>query len=94
MRKYELVLIFSPKSREEKRKKVIGEIEKIIKKGKGKVEKVTPWGKKKFAYLIEKEKEGWYYLILFSTEVENLSQIEKELKLKEEILRFLIIRRG
>lgn len=92
VRKYELTLIISPKTREKERKKIVAEIRKIVEREKGKIEKITAWGKKFFAYLIEKEKEGWYYLVWFSLAPEKLPLLERELKLEKKVLRYLIIR--
>ncbi|HIE44020.1 MAG TPA: 30S ribosomal protein S6 [Candidatus Omnitrophica bacterium] len=89
MNSYELTLICKPDLKEEKQKKVIEGLKKII--GGTKV-KVDLWGKRPLAYDIKKKKEGVYYLLSFEAKPEILPTLEKELRLEEDVIRYLIVR--
>jgi len=91
MRKYELTVVLSPQLNGEDVKKAAGAVEAVVEKVKGKVEKKEEWGKKELAYPIKKQTEGIY--VLFNVELagKELVRVDKELKLMDDILRFLIV---
>lgn len=90
---YELALILSAKLAEEKQKKILGEIDKYIKDISSASENAKLLGKKKFAYPIKRETEGFYYIITFSCESKETAKLSNKLKLNEEVLRYLILRK-
>ena len=49
-------------------------------------------GKKKLAYEVKKKKEGHYYLYHIKVDGSKIAQIEKDLRLDEDILRHLFVR--
>jgi small subunit ribosomal protein S6 len=91
MRDYELVLIVSPEIGEEKVKKTIESVKKLIASLKGKVVKTTDWGKKELAYPIRKLNQGSYFLLVLNFPADSLQELAKKLKLEENIIRYLII---
>ncbi len=58
------------------------------------VTKEEDMGERKLAYLIKKHDRGHYYLYEFEASPEKIKQFEKSLKLKTEILKMLIVRKG
>lgn len=89
--KYELVCIFSPKMTEKELEKEIDNISKLLQKiGAEKVES-SNWGKKSLAYEINKFTDGYYVQYNFLVETENVKEINKKLKLEDNIIRFLIV---
>jgi small subunit ribosomal protein S6 len=97
MRTYELTLIFKPDLKEEEQDKIIGGLKKVVegKKGRpGKVVSAKLWGRKPLAYQIKKQKEGIYHLVAFEIEPQVLEELEKKIKLEEDIIRHLIVRLG
>lgn len=94
MQGYELTLILRPDLEEKEQKKVLEKLKKIVEGTKGaKVEKVDSWGKRPLAYEVKKQKEGVYYLLSLLTPPETFPELEKEMKLNENIVRFLIVKR-
>lgn len=90
---YELVYILTPKLTEDDAKKRAAEISQSIG---GEVEKVAMedfWGKRKLAYPINKFTDGYYVVLQFATEPEAVAKIEKDFRLQEEIIRFLVIKK-
>ncbi len=93
MNNYEAVFIFRANLDNDAQEKLINEIKEVIAKHKGEVEQVQSWGKRKFTFLIKKQSEGIYYLVLFKLTSTFVKKIENTFKLNDSILRVLIIRK-
>ena len=93
MNNYEAVFIFRANLDKDAQEKLIEEIKELIVKNKGEVEQVQSWGKRKFTFLIKKQSEGTYYLVLFKLASAAVKKIESIFKLNDSILRVLIIRK-
>ena len=65
---------------------------KIIKDGGGKVHKTENWGLRNLAYRINKNRKGHYVLIETDTPPEALHEMERNMRLNEDVLRFLSVR--
>jgi len=92
-RAYEMLIILDPKLDEEKRNKSIEEVKKIIEGADGEITLEDNWGIKKLAYEIKKREEGYYVNFEFLIPPDQLNEIKDKLKLKKEVLRFLILRK-
>ncbi|MCJ7829674.1 30S ribosomal protein S6 [Patescibacteria group bacterium] len=90
---YELTLILDADLSAEDQKKLTEKIKKIIEDAKGQVEKTNDWGKKELAYPIKKKKMGFYFLWEIKLTPDDLDKIDKKLKIEEEVLRYLILRK-
>lgn len=75
-----------------KKKELITKIKKILTEAKGKVEKTDEWGKKSLAYPVRKKEEGDYLFWEVLLPEESPAQIDKKLRLENEILRYLLVR--
>ncbi len=91
-RKYELMAIFAPELEEDAVEKEIEKLKQDISSRNGEVEKVDNWGKRKLAYEIKKKKEGTYVVLNFSLPPSEVNNFKSNLKLNENILRFMIIK--
>ena len=65
----------------------------LTKKG-AKIEKVDLWGKRRLAYPVKKQNDGYYVLINFEIEPDAIFEIDRVIKIREEILRHLIVKIG
>lgn len=92
MKNYENIVIFDSGLGEEEVKGKVEEITKIVDKHKGKVKTTDIWGKRIFAYPIKKKREGFYVLFGMELPPESIGALKKELDLKEEILRYFILK--
>ena len=92
MNKYELAVVFNPNLDEEALKAEFDKVQEYIARYGGTVEKVDDWGKRRLAYEIKKVTEGFYNFITFAAESSAPSGIEKEMRIRENVLRYLIIR--
>ena len=90
--KYELVYIIDPDVDEEARKALIERFGAMIESNGGSVEKTDEWGKRHLAYPINDKNEGYYVLVNFSADANVPREMERNLGITENILRYLVIR--
>ena len=76
---------------EEDRKNAIEKIKNYIEKN-GEIKKTEDMGKRKLAYEVKKNKEGYYYIIEFTTNPENITELERIYRITDEILKFIVVR--
>lgn len=93
MRKYELIYVLSPALSEEELAAAKERVQSLV-ASLGEVGEVQDWGRKRLAYEIQDFKEGVYGLINFSAEANAPSEIERVLKITDNVLRFLVVRQG
>lgn len=92
MNKYELVYIIAPDVDEEGRKALRERINDLIARDGGEVVKVEDWGKRRLAYTIDYKTEGWYVLVNFNGDSEMPREIERNLGIIDQVIRYQIIR--
>ena len=90
MQKYEVVVIISPDQEETALNALIEKIKGWITDDGGQIDSVDNWGKRRLAYLIRKQREGIY--VLFKTQMPTTltAVLERNLRLQEAVMRFLI----
>lgn len=91
MNKYESVLIINPTVDEEKLKELEKTYTDMI-NNEGKLEKVEELGKKKLAYKVKKNDEGIYVVFYFEAKPTLISELERNFRITDEIIKFLVIR--
>lgn len=64
----------------------------IIKKNKGKVTKTEYCGLRPFAYPIKKNRKGHYVILNVDAPSDSMKELERNLKINEDILRFQTVR--
>lgn len=89
---YETVFIARQDLSESQVKELTDGYSKIITDNGGKVTKVENWGLKTLAYKINKNRRGFYVLIETDTPAPALHEVERNMRLNEDILRFMSIR--
>ncbi|MCK5460507.1 30S ribosomal protein S6 [Candidatus Gracilibacteria bacterium] len=91
MQKYEIMAIVKNSLDEITAKKVCQTqiLDKIKKLG-GNISFEDFWGERGFAYKINKQTWGYYFLAQFELDGANLSEMKQELNLEKELVRFLI----
>lgn len=94
MREYEVMYILQPDFDEEKVNAAVEKFSGLIQANGGTVTNVEKWGKRRLAYEIKGQREGNYVLVLFSGEPAVSSELDRVMKISDEVLRHLIIRKG
>ena len=92
MYQYELGVIVSAKLEEDAQKAELDRVQELVTRFGGTIDKVDNWGRRKLAYPIDKQADGIYSFITFSSEGGVPAEIENRLRILENVLRFLIIR--
>ena len=93
MNKYELVLVVNAKIEDDARAAVVDKAKAYVERFGGKVTEVEDWGKRKLAYEIQHMKEGFYYFIQFEAAAEAPAEIERRVRIMENVLRYLVVRK-
>lgn len=91
MRQYELIYIVHPELDENAFNGVVERISDWIRTGDGEIENTDIWGVRKLAYPIRKQEEGQYVFLLINIEPTFVSELERNLRFLEPILRYSII---
>ena len=92
MNKYESVIIVDPNLTEEALKALETKFTGLINEN-GKVESVENMGKKRLAYEIKKKKEATYMLINFEAAPNLIEELERNYRITDEILKFIVVRK-
>jgi small subunit ribosomal protein S6 len=90
MRNYELAYIAHPELDDEKLEELEGRVKGWIENSGGKIDTIDRWGKRKLAYPINKQTDGYYFFVQVELPPQGGALIERDLRLSEQILRFLI----
>ncbi len=90
MREYELVFIVHPDLDETATNDVVEKIKGWITEAGGLVNKTDPWGKRRLAYPIRKQNSGQYFLLNVQIAPSFVTELERNLRFLEPVMRFLI----
>lgn len=89
MRKYEVMYIIRPDLEQEALQAVVEKFQGIIQNG-GEITKHDVLGKRRLAYEINKIRDGVYVLVNFTATTEVINELERILKISDEVIRYLI----
>ena len=92
MSKYELALVVNARIEEEARNAVVDRAKEYVTRAGGSITDVDAWGKKRLAYPIQKMDDGFYYFIHFEAETEVPAKVEQDVRIMDNVLRFLIVK--
>lgn len=92
MRQYEITFIVRPDVEAEDLTTVVDKVKSLVTSGGGQVAEVNVWGRRHLAYPIANVTEGQYVFMRAQMSVQMVSSLERDLRLTEQILRFLIVR--
>jgi small subunit ribosomal protein S6 len=90
MRKYEVMYIIRTDVEEEAVQSLIEKFQGIISNG-GEITKHNVMGKRRLAYEINKHRDGIYVLVNFSSAPTVVAELERILKISDEVIRYLIV---
>jgi len=92
MRKYETIFILDPDLEEEQVQSAIEKVKGIITQTNGEIQKVEDWGKRKLAYEVKKKSKGHYILIHFLGTPALLSELERNFRVMDAVIKFQSVR--
>ena len=89
---YESVVIARPELTEVQVDKLVDDLSEIITKDKGKIIKIEKWGLRSFAYKINKNKKGHYFMLILDSAPSTIFEYERKMRINEDIIRFLTLK--
>jgi len=96
MREYELYLVLDAEAEEEDVEAILERVTELVSAGdgeaSGEVTRVDARGKRRLAYPIKKRRESRDFVLTLNTPPQALADIERFLKLEEQVLRYLLVR--
>ena len=92
MPQYEIAFIVHPEVDENGVAELTEKSQGWVTAGGGTVDKVERQGKKRLAYPIRKQREGHYVLLQTTMKANGPLEIERNLRLTEQVVRFMITR--
>ena len=89
---YELMVIFDPEVDERQVAPKLDGFLKVITTDGGTIENVDIWGRRRLAYEIKKKTEGIYAVVNITATSEATQELDRQLKLNEQIMRTKVLR--
>lgn len=93
MKRYEVIVIVKSDLTEEDITALIDRCQAIITDRKGVIAKVDKWGKRRLAYEINKQKDGFYFLIDCAGDGPIVAELERNFKIDDRILKFMTVKK-
>ena len=92
MNKYELTVVVNAKIEDDARVATVEKVKEYVARYGGTITNVDEWGKKRLADEIQKMKEGFYYFIQFEADATAPAEIERHVRIMENVIRYLCVR--
>jgi small subunit ribosomal protein S6 len=92
-RDYELGFILNPEVSEEQTRAILDRVEQVVANYGGQIVRVNQWGRRRLAYPIEHHRDGFYTFVDMILTPETVIELERTLKVSEEVLRHIVKRR-
>ena len=93
MNKYELTLVVNAKIEDDERAAAVEKAKESITRFGGTVTEVEDAGKKRLAYEIQKMKERLYYFVQFDAPATCPAEVEKRVRIVDNVIRYLCVRK-
>jgi small subunit ribosomal protein S6 len=91
-RVYEILLIADPNLGEPEVDALAATVQGYIEKEGARVQKVEKWGKKRLAYLVKKQREGSYVLLVVEGKAAIVKELERRIRVTDGVLKFITVR--
>jgi small subunit ribosomal protein S6 len=92
MHRYETLFILNPELPEAQVRETIDRLRRLIENMGGQIAELQDWGMRELAYPIQKQPRGTYVLVQYSARPDVVKELERTMKLADEILRFISVR--
>jgi small subunit ribosomal protein S6 len=92
MATYEMMLVLDPEMSKEQVDGFVEKLKQSLGDRGAEVLKVEEWGLQTLAYEIKKKNKGYYLLLYIDGDVALVSEMERTLRLMEEVLRYLTVK--
>ena len=92
MNKYDVMYVIDPTLEDSVRNELISYFSGIVEKNAGMIDRIDEWGKRRLAYAINYKTEGYYVLMYIQGPSELPRELERNFKINDKVLRYLVIR--
>lgn len=92
MNQYEVMYVIDAALEDSARTELINRFSDLVVKNGGEVDRVDEWGKRRLAYAIQYKTEGYYVLMYIKAPAEAPREIERNMKINDNVLRYMTIR--
>ena len=92
MYQYETLFVLHPEIPEAQVRETIDRARRLIEGMGGQVAETQDWGMRDLAYAIRKQSRGIYVLAQYSARPDVVKELERTLKIADEVLRFISVR--
>ncbi|HEX2350790.1 MAG TPA: 30S ribosomal protein S6 [Ktedonobacterales bacterium] len=89
-RDYELGIVINPEIGDEQARSLVERVTTIITNHSGQVVRVNAWGRRRLAYPIQRFRDGLYFFFDLILEPSTIAEIERNLRVNEDIIRHLL----
>jgi small subunit ribosomal protein S6 len=91
LREYELMYLLSPELPEDEMTAATERVSSLITNRGGEITKVDTWGRRRLAYPIRRHMDGYYTVLRFNFEPGQTVELDRNLRLTEQVLRHIIV---
>jgi small subunit ribosomal protein S6 len=92
MHRYETLFVLTPDIPEAQVRETMDRVRRLIEGMEGQVTQAQDWGMRDLAYPIRKHSRGNYALVQYTARPEVVRELERTLKLADEVLRYVSTR--
>ena len=89
---YEILFIADPNLGEPEVAALTTQVQGFIEKEGGSIQKSENWGKKRLAYIVRKQREGTYVLLVAEADAKAVKEIERRMRVLDGVLKFQTVR--
>ncbi len=91
-RVYEILFIADPNLGEPEVDALTAQVQGYIEKEGGRIQKIEKWGKKRLAYVVKRQREGYYVLLVAEGGAALVKEVERRIRVTDGVLRFITVR--
>jgi len=92
MRRYETIFILRPTLAEKEIDNVVDNTSTIINDDGGSIIELDRWGMRQLAYLVKKEKQGFYVFVDYCTTPQSVAEIERKFRIDDSVLKYMTVK--
>ena len=92
MRRYEAMVIVDARLDEGDVQKAVDKVTGVIKDAGGEVANIDRWGVRRFAYEIDHQREGYYFVTEFTAPEDGIDTLKRTMQISDEIVRGKVVR--
>jgi small subunit ribosomal protein S6 len=94
MRQYETMYVLKPDLEAEQTAELVSKYQSLVTEHGGEIVQLQELGKRRMAYEIDSYREGFYVLMQFNANTDFTKELERVLRIDDNVLRYLTVRVG